>query len=143
MALSLDAKSLELILPVVFQGRWINHQYIGVSAIRLHESLGYHRGDDGLAETHHIGKEETVVLHQHLIALYHGIVLIANVLHAIRHLHREVVLHLRAKGVYQYLHIEFVRGYLARSVRHSPHSSPPPQSYGRKPFGFPPHLSFP
>ena len=109
LSVSLDAEEPESLRPVLLQGRRINHQYIGVSAVRLDESLGYHRGDDSLAETHHVGKEETVVLHQHLIALYHGIVLIANILYAFWHLHREIILHLRAEGINQHLHVDFVR----------------------------------
>ena len=108
LGVALDAEKLESISPVLFQGWRINHQDIGVSSICFNKSLGYHRGNNGFTQTHHIGKEEAIVLHQHLITLNHGIVLIADILHTLRHFHRKVILHLRTESIYQHLHIEFV-----------------------------------
>ena len=108
LGVALDAEKLESISPVLFQGWRINHQDIGVSSICFNKSLGNHRGYNGFTQTHHIGKEETIVLHQHLITLNHGIVLIADILHTLRHFHRKVILHLRTESIYQHLHVEFV-----------------------------------
>ena len=108
LGVTLDAEKLESVSPVLFQGWRINHQDIGVSSICFNKSLGNHRGNNGFTQTHHIGKEEAIVLHQHLITLNHGIVLIADILHTPRHFHRKIILHLRTKSIYQHLHIEFV-----------------------------------
>ena len=108
LSIALNTKEFESINPVLFQGWRINHQDIGVSSICFNKSLGNHRGNNGFTQTHHIGKEEAIVLHQHLITLNHGIVLIADILHTLRHFHRKVILHLRTESIYQHLHIEFV-----------------------------------
>ena len=108
LGVALDAEKLESISPILFQGWRINHQDIGVSSICFNKSLGNHRGNNGFTQTHHIGKEESIVLHQHLITLNHGIVLIADILHAFRRFHRKVIFYLRTESIYQHLHIEFV-----------------------------------
>ena len=82
-----EAKILEGGLPVLFYGRWIDHQNLRVFwAILNQELLGNHRGNDRLAETHHICEEETVIAYQLLIALYYGICLIVKLAIALRHI---------------------------------------------------------
>ena len=103
-----DAKVTEGIHPIVLHGRWIDNQNICVLTVLFDKALGYHCSHDGLTRTHHVGKEETVVLFQHLIALNDGISLILQIHVALRQGHREVIFHLIAKGIDEHFDIEFV-----------------------------------
>lgn len=51
--------------------------------VSLYKSLGYHCSNYSLSQTYNIGKEQTVMLHQHLIALNNGIFLIFQILDTI------------------------------------------------------------
>ena len=79
----IDTEQFECILPVIFQGRRIDHQHIGTLSVGLHKPFGYHGGNHRLSQTHHIGQEQAIVFHQHLIALDDGILLILQILHTI------------------------------------------------------------
>ena len=79
----IDTEQLECILPIIFQGRRIDHQHIGTLSVGLHKPFGYHSGNHRLSQTHHIGQEQAIVFHQHLITLDDGILLILQILHAI------------------------------------------------------------
>ena len=79
----INTEQLECILPVVFQGRRIDHQHIGTLSVGLHKPFGYHGSNHRLSQTHHIGQEQAIVFHQHLITLNDGILLILQILHTI------------------------------------------------------------
>lgn len=69
--------------PVVFQSRRIDNKNIGVFTVSLYKAFGNHCGYHRLSQTHYIGKEQTVMLHQHLKTLNNGIFLIFQILDAI------------------------------------------------------------
>ena len=57
-----ETEVLEGGLPVLFYGRRVDHQNLRMFWTVLNqELLGYHRGDNCLAETHHICEEETII----------------------------------------------------------------------------------
>ena len=111
-----NAEQLECISPVVFQSRRINNKDIGVFAVSLYKSLGYHCGNHCLSKTYNIGKEQTVMLHQHLIALNNGIFLIFQILNTIGQLNGKIIFHLVAKSIDKHFDIKLVRSWLITQV---------------------------
>src|SRR5574344_2124742 len=63
--------------PVLFYGRWIDNKNCGVIPSVLNQELSRnHRGDNGLSQTDHISKEETVIAKEFLVSFIDGIYLI-------------------------------------------------------------------
>ena len=96
--------------------RWINDQNIALSSIGFNETFGYHSGNHGLTQTYDICEEQAVMLHQHLVTLYHGILLVFQLFYAVGQFKREVVLHLVAESVNKHFDVNFVRRRLVTEV---------------------------
>lgn len=105
-----NLESLEGTLPFLEHRRGHDDEDAGIATILHDETLGYHRGNRRLAETHHVGNEASVVAQHCLVALRDGVALVAEVAEAIAcGIEFEIVLHHRAKSVDQHLHIQLVR----------------------------------
>ena len=90
------AEVLEGGLPVLLYGWRKDNEYLGVvSAIFYEEFLGYHSGNDRLAQTYDIGKEEAVVSYEFLIAFYDGICLIFELVIPLWHIEGVVLVNLQ------------------------------------------------
>ena len=57
----IDIELLECPLPIIFQSRRVDYQHIGMLAIRLDETFGYHGGNHGLSQTYYIGQYQSVM----------------------------------------------------------------------------------
>ena len=116
MCLLVDAKQFEGVFPVVFQCGGINDEDVGVFAVGFHKALGYHGGYHGFSQTDDIGEKQTIVLHQHLVALNNRILLVFQILDTVGKLNGEIVFHLIAKGVDEHFDVQLVRGGLIAQI---------------------------
>ena len=115
-----ESKVMESRLPVLFYGRRVNNQNLRMFwAVLNQKLLGNHRGNNCLAETHHICEEETVIAYQLLIALYYGICLIVKLAIALRHIEGVILVdgqYAVAEVFHQHLDIQLIGGDVTLQV---------------------------
>ena len=88
-------------------------------SVLYEEFLSNHSGDDRLAETHHIGKEKTVVADEFLIAFHHGICLIVVLCITFGHVEGVVIInsqHPLAEILHEHFNVELIWRNIAFQV---------------------------
>ena len=88
-------------------------------AVLNQELLGNHRGNNCLAETHHICEEETIITYQFLITLNHSICLIVKLAIALRHIEGVILVngqHTVTEIFHQHLDIQLVGSDVAFQI---------------------------
>ena len=100
--------------------RWIDNKNLGVIPTILNEEfLGYHGGNNSLAKTYYIGKEETIIANEFLIALDNCICLILKFIIAFRHIEWVILVNLQhsiGEILHEHLYVEFVRRHIFAKI---------------------------
>ena len=106
--------------PILLYSRRINHKNLGVvTPILLQEFLSNHGRNDSFSQTHNVGKKETVVAQQLLIALYyciHLVVIFGVVFWNVKRIFVISIHHTIRKILHEHLDIEIIRKYVAFEI---------------------------